>query len=887
VSEADILLRLAAAVADGERVEWPRVMSHFKNVRNRVVADGLRTIAEESAGSLSVTDALRTGRPAMPFLVRAVVALGLAHVALGLAAYALGRVSLEAVLPGARVVTATALGVSGVLLYFGGRDERTKWLGAIFVALASGASLGFARLLPLWPGAPIGPAAPWGVPLPDCLLPWLLWRFAEGFPAVVRFNRLEGVLSVGARISLALGVALALGNLAATLGLSSSLAAALRENRQGVFWLASFAGSAAPLVMILLRVRHAPEDERRRVRWFAAGLLLGLGPFFTLVAADAVIPAVSRWLDQPGATEVVGVALFGFELTLPATVGYAVASRRIFAVRVVVRRAVQRALARTSLSLFTLLPGGVLVFILWRERANPVSHVLGGGVGLVVVLLLAATILLLVWQRSAAAFVERLFEPDTIDYSLCLARLARMVQESELLEERLLHLGEIASSALGGPKAMLLIVEPPLLRPIQGSPGRALPLDSALFTVLEGERAGVMVGPEDPHSLFAWLPEGERQWVVDFGISVVNPIWNQTGILVAAAAFASRPNGNSYAESDLNFISAAVASVGTGVLRSRGSGITPIDECDEVARECRACGSVVASSSWQCPTCDGQTVECCLPAIVNGKYSVRRVLGRGGMGVVYLAQELALGREIALKTLPRVSAQALVRLRAEARAMASVAGPHLATIHTLESWRGVPILAVEYLSGGTAADRARTPRSWDEVRTIAVAVAGALGGMHAQGLIHGDVKPSNIGFARDGTPKLLDFGLSRLVRSAEPQGDTEGPEQNAVSSQSGRLMGTLRYLSPERLRGARPSPADDLWALAMACLECLVGAHPLKPHDGELRRGRLPAAALGVMDSLEPAIAREFLARALALDARARFRSAIEFAARLHDPSQP
>ena len=168
------------------------------------------------------------------------------------------------------------------------------------------------------------------------------------------------------------------------------------------------------------------------------------------------------------------------------------------------------------------------------------------------------------------------------------------------------------------------------------------------------------------------------------------------------------------------------------------------------------------------------------------------------MGVVYLGRDTALGREVALKTLPALRDGSVTRLRDEARAMAALNHGSLATIYGLEVWRRTPVLVVEYLAGGTLAERlAHGPLPRADLLSLGIRLAEALTYMHERGLVHRDVKPGNIGVTSDGLMKLLDFGLS---------------------ADAGIPAGTPAYLPPEALDGALPDAAVDLWALSTVLL---------------------------------------------------------------------
>jgi serine/threonine protein kinase len=266
-----------------------------------------------------------------------------------------------------------------------------------------------------------------------------------------------------------------------------------------------------------------------------------------------------------------------------------------------------------------------------------------------------------------------------------------------------------------------------------------------------------------------------------------------------------------------------------------------------------------------------------LPFELAGKFRLDRLLGSGGMGVVYRAVDLELGRSVALKTLPRLKGGALGRLRREARSMATFVHPNLALLFGLESWQEVPVLVVEYLEGGSLASR--LPPGLPERLALQVVadIAGALDAMHRQGHLHRDVKPQNIAFAADGTPKLLDFGLAHLASEglAAIEAERDAVELTAEErlTRSGTVVGTPLYLSPEVSMGDPPSPAQDLWSLHLVLWESLTGEHPLAqcaPHkmlqrllSADLPFERLGAAGVsrGVVQLLAAGLSPEPAAR--------------------------
>src|SRR5262249_25624109 len=207
---------------------------------------------------------------------------------------------------------------------------------------------------------------------------------------------------------------------------------------------------------------------------------------------------------------------------------------------------------------------------------------------------------------------------------------------------------------------------------------------------------------------------------------------------------------------------------------------------DQPAFECPDCGLVGDSAPLQC-SCACKVALAALPRRVGRNFIVERRLGAGGMGVVYLARDAALDRQVALKTLPSLSRGNVARLRDEARAMAALNHESLATLYGLEIWRHTPVLVVEYFPGGTLACRLSDgPWLPAAVVDLGVALLRALDYMHARDVLHRDLKPTNIAFTATGAPKLLDFGLATLRGEAFGHGRGD-PE---------RIAGTPGYLPP-------------------------------------------------------------------------------------------
>jgi serine/threonine-protein kinase len=210
-----------------------------------------------------------------------------------------------------------------------------------------------------------------------------------------------------------------------------------------------------------------------------------------------------------------------------------------------------------------------------------------------------------------------------------------------------------------------------------------------------------------------------------------------------------------------------------------------------------------------------------------GPFEVLAPLGAGGMGEVYRARDTALGREVALKTLPDKVArepERIARLRREARILASLNHPGIATLHGLEeSADGVPVLVMELVPGETLADRlGRGPLPLKEVLRIGQQVAEALAAAHDKAVLHRDLKPDNICLTAEGRAKLLDFGLARALGVDEPKLDPQHSTTTAASH-AGQVLGTASYMSPEQARGEELDRRSDVWAFGCVLYELLSG----------------------------------------------------------------
>ena len=285
-----------------------------------------------------------------------------------------------------------------------------------------------------------------------------------------------------------------------------------------------------------------------------------------------------------------------------------------------------------------------------------------------------------------------------------------------------------------------------------------------------------------------------------------------------------------------------------------------------------------------------------------GPYKIIAPLGAGGMGEVYRARDTKLQRDVALKILPETMArdpQRMARFEREAQVLASLNHPNIAAIYGLEESNGVRALVMELVEGETLAERIsvavvsslpvrsgeftpphggiKPPLQIDQSLPIAIQIAGALEYAHERGVIHRDLKPANVKITPEGTVKVLDFGLAKVL---DPQDSTttmdmaNSPTLSAMATQAGIILGTAAYMSPEQARGQRVDRRADIWAFGCVLYEMLSGR---KPFEGETISDVLAAVIraepewTAVPDSTPPSIQR-LVRRCLQKDQRQRLR---------------
>lgn len=646
--------------------------------------------------------------------------------------------------------------------------------------------------------------------------------------------------------------------------------------------------------LVTLGVRFARMQDvntRRRIKLIFLALLPGSAAFVLGFFAETA----ARLLHTPAT--IIGSAIFA----------YAVIRHRLFNVRVLVRRSLQYALAKGTLLTVMSLPVIALGAFLWVHRGESLATLLTGTPAFYVLLILPLVLVIRFRKRLLEALDRRFFREQYDARHLLLHVVSIIRGGSDMLGLSRAALDEI-DRALHPKHISLWQLDPDAAALHRGfSRGEIetfelepLPRNSTLATLLSTDDDPLDVYSRHTRAFLQRLPEPERQWLARSEANLIVPLLIEKR-LVGLMVLGERKSEEPYSREDRELLRTLGAQLAftldytrlkqsPSLVWSPSTSSAPIHlHMSDVLQLCPRCGRCYAPEETKCETDDSSLVpESGVPRMIEDKYVITRLLGRGGMGSVYLATQTRLNRPVAIKVLLSHlvgSASMRTRFEREARIVARLRHPAIVTIHdfgVLPS--GHAYLVMEHLDGETLRKTIMSgAQSFDSVIALLRPVFDAVDAAHRAGVVHRDLKPENIMIVRDHdgrlTPRVLDFGLAKMTG---PIGENDATQ--VQSGQSAGVVGTLMYMAPEVLSGQLADAKADQYSLAIIAYELLAGEHPLGMATdlASVVRGHTDLPMIPIRDRAR--LSREAgdaIDRALAKKPADRFGSVGEFVARL------
>ena len=634
---------------------------------------------------------------------------------------------------------------------------------------------------------------------------------------------------------------------------------------------------------VILLVRHygriSDANMRRRVRVVTAGFAVTTAAWAAGVAMALPLPSVQRFQEAywRGQLQFLQHIMIG---VAPVCTAYAILRHRMFDIRVMVRLGLQYAAARGVL--LSLVPVILLLLVLdlFFHGDQPFIDIAVRRGWLYAAAALGAYRLHVrrqVWLDA----LDRRFYRERYDAQRILRSVVGDVRTATSFEQEASQVVSQLEASLHPAFAAILVREPgeEVYRVLAARPTAppSIPAGSKLISLLRVLDKPVEIGQTETGWLKRQLPPGESNYVTRARLEWIFPISLVEGRTEALLALGPKRSEEPYSGEDQDLLEGITSSLALLLDRSAPRAAIP-----ESFKECPECGTCHESGASTCPHEGAALTSQPFPRLLAHRYRLDRRLGRGGMGTVYEALDTGLERRVAVKLMrPELmaNADAISRFKQEARAAASFSHPHVVTVYDFGvTERQQAYLTMELLRGRSLRQELRQTgrllpeRSAHILRGVCAAVDEA----HRHGLLHRDLKPDNIFLVQadaQDVAKVLDFGLAKLILPVE-DADTR------LDTSPGLLLGTVGYMSPEQLRGERPSASWDLWALAVVAYEMLTGIHPCDSSSASecaraVREGQMTPVNARVPEA--PVSWQQFFDRALAVRVESRAASALQF----------
>jgi hypothetical protein len=630
--------------------------------------------------------------------------------------------------------------------------------------------------------------------------------------------------------------------------------------------------------------RLLDKHEKRRIRVLMVGTTVGVAAaianiwFFNF--ADLAIGPLRIIFVHP------------LILACPLAFAYAILRHRVFGIQVIIRQGLQYALARGALIGVLPVLGGLLLLDLALNSQETLATIVRGRGWIYATF--SGLALVAYWQRKPwLDALDRRFFREAYDRDQILLELIESVKERSSLREISALVGTEISAALHPQSVHVFYREPnrPDFSVGSSSSGEApLPTireDSALVRALERRSTPLGVGASDVGSE---LTGSDRAWLerlrVDLVVPIKGPVLSLAGLILLGRKRSEEP----YSPNDKKLLQAIAGQVAVVCenfwlhdrvgrdSRVRRDVLAHLDKQRvNLVKECPSCGRCFDRSDEMCPD-DRSELSLTLPVerVLEERYRLERVLGRGGMGAVYEATDTRLNRSVAVKIMIGQlfgQPKALRRFEREAHTSAHLSHPNIIAVHDYGRIGDDGAFLVMELVRGTTM-RGQLERHGHIAPWVAAEwfdqVLGGLSAAHERGIIHRDLKPENIMLSGEATGsesvKILDFGLAKVKWASTASTGLTAP---------GTIMGTYAYMSPEQLGGAELDERSDLFSVAVMVVEAITGSHPFRSRTtAEMLHAMLhrPVRLEGEGEAVRTL--EGVLAKSLAYDAASRFGSA-------------
>jgi eukaryotic-like serine/threonine-protein kinase len=620
------------------------------------------------------------------------------------------------------------------------------------------------------------------------------------------------------------------------------------------------------VVLLVIGFRSLKEINERRRMWV---LVLG-----TTVAFLAILPSLGVAVTKGALptyaptgvhslpAQMLSMLLF---LAFPLSFAYAILHDRLFDIRVMIRQGLQYALARGVV--LSLLPGLALILIidLFVHSSQPLIAILSAR-GWIYSLLAGLGLLVYFRRKPWLEALDRRFFREHYDAQRLLREVVEEVREARSFERVSPRVVARIGAALHPEFVALMVRDPRELsyRIAASAPvGQAPPpllAESKLISFIRLLGRPLDLSSAESGWLSQQLPHDETDFVRRAHMGLLVPIAisldRREALLVLGIKLSEEP----YSQEDQDLVVAIASSL--ALLLERSAAAPP--RVNDAFEECPQCGACYDIGVARCAQEGASLVRVLLPRLLAGRYQLNQRRGRGGMGTVYEAVDTALDRRVAVKVIRddlMGSAVAAERFRQEARVAASFTHPNVVTVYDFGvAANARAFLIMELLEGLTLREELRKQARLTASRTLEIlrCVCAAVDAAHRRQLIHRDLKPENVFLARAETgesAKVLDFGLAKFLPARLEQ---------TLDTDPGALVGTIRYMGPEQLRGQPVDPTWDLWALTVMAYEMLTGEQPFASSGVAVERGSFIPVNQHLAEA--PERWQGFFARGFALD---------------------